>query len=166
MVKESKYLLSFTRKNLINQNLHSYIFYKFMFCSVAAVAGAVFFLSERTRAVGAAAAAALLPTAMAFGTASTTRISNKMTEEQEKSNFDELIKRLLGDMQLFKKLVRKCLNLLQGMELIHGGHVLAINSVTGGPSASIPAGNTSEKEQSSLSKGILLTFFSVFVGIF
>ena len=126
-----------------------------MFCSVAAVAGAVFFLSERTRAVGAAAAAALLPTAMAFGTASTTRISNKMTEEQEKSNFDELIKRLLGDMQLFKKLVRKCLNLLQGMELIHGGHVLAINSVTGGPSASIPAGTTSEKEPSSLSKGIL-----------
>ena len=122
--------------------------------SVAAVAGAVFFLSERTRAVGAAAAAALLPTALAFGTASTTRISTKMSEEEEKSNFDTLIKRLLGDMQLFKKLVRKCLNLLQGMELIHAGNMLAINSKTGAPMASVQAHSSSDIEQSCLSKGI------------
>ena len=109
-------------------------------------------MSERTRAVGAAAAAALLPTALAFGTASTTRISTKMTDEQEKSNFDNLIKRLLGDMQLFKKLVRKCLNLLQGMELIHAGHVFAINAATGGPMASVPL-SSQEKEQSCISKG-------------
>ena len=111
-------------------------------------------MSERTRAVGAAAAAALLPTALAFGTASTTRMSTKISEEQEKSNFDNLIKRLLGDMQLFKKLVRKCLNLLQGMELIHEGHLFAINATTGGPMASVPMTTTQEKEQSSLSKGI------------
>ena len=118
------------------------------------MAGAVFFLSERTRAVGAAAAAALLPTALAFGTASTTRMSTKLSEDQEKSNFDHLIKRLLGDMQLFKKLVRKCLNLLQGMELIHAGHVFAINSVTGGPLPSMPLSSVQrDQEQSSLSKG-------------
>ena len=111
-------------------------------------------MSERTRAVGAAAAAALLPTALAFGTASTTRMSTKLSDEQEKSNFDNLIKRLLGDMQLFKKLVRKCLNLLQGMELIHAGHLFAINSATGGPMASVPMPTTHEKEQSCLSKGI------------
>ena len=77
-----------------------------------------------------------------------------MSDEQEKIDFDNLIKRLLGDMQLFKKLVRKCLNLLQGMELIHAGHVFAINSATGGPMASVPASSTQEDEQSSLSKGI------------
>ena len=120
------------------------------------MAGAVFFLSERTRAVGAAAAAALLPTAMAFGTASTTRIATKMSEEEEKSNFDNLIKRLLGDMQLFKKLVRKCLNLLQGMELIHAGNVFAINSVTGAPMASVKAHTSEDKEQSCLSKGKII----------
>lgn len=113
-------------------------------------------MSERTRAVGAAAAAALLPTALAFGTASTTRMSTKISEEQEKSNFDNLIKRLLGDMQLFKKLVRKCLNLLQGMELIHAGHLFAINSVTGGPMASVPMSTNQEKEQSCLSKGTVI----------
>ena len=113
-------------------------------------------MSERTRAVGAAAAAALLPTAMAFGTASTTRIATKMSEEEEKSNFDNLIKRLLGDMQLFKKLVRKCLNLLQGMELIHAGNVFAINSVTGAPMASVKANASEDKEQSCLSKGKII----------
>lgn len=78
-----------------------------------------------------------------------------MSEDQEKSNFDNLIKRLLGDMQLFKKLVRKCLNLLQGMELIHAGHVFAINSVTGGPLSSMPASSVQKgQEQSCLSKGI------------
>ena len=117
------------------------------------MAGAVFFLSERTRAVGAAAAAALLPTAMAFGTASTTRIATQMSEEEEKSNFDTLIKRLLGDMQLFKKLVRKCLNLLQGMELIHAGNVFAINSTTGAPMASVQGLTLKDTEQSCLSKG-------------
>ena len=122
---------------------------------MAAVAGAVFFLSERTRAVGAAAAAALLPTALACGTASTTRLSNKISEDEEKSNFDNLIKRLLDDMQLFKKLVRKCLNLLQGMELIHAGHVFAINSVTGAPLASMPTPLTNDVKESCLSKGSL-----------
>ena len=127
---------------------------------MAAVAGAVFFLSERTRAVGAAAAAALLPTALAFGTASTTRVSTKMAEEQEKTNFDELIKILLDDMQLFKRLVRKCLNLLQGMELVHSGHVFAINSATGGPLPSMPACSALQKdqEQSRLSKGNFYIF--------
>ena len=124
---------------------------------MAAVAGAVFFLSERTRAVGAAAAAALLPTALAFGTASTTRMSSKMTEDQDKSNFDQLIKMLLDDMKLFKRLVRKSLNLLQGMELIHSGHVFAINSVTGGPMPSVPESyvlsTTQNNDQSRLSKG-------------
>ena len=122
---------------------------------MAAVAGAVFFLSERTRAVGAAAAAALLPTALACGTASTTRLSNKISEDEDKSNFDNLIKRLLDDMQLFKKLVRKCLNLLQGMELIHAGHVFAINSVTGAPLASMPTPLTNDVKESCLSKGSL-----------
>jgi hypothetical protein len=59
-------------------------------------------------------------------------------------------------MQLFKKLVRKCLNLLQGMELIHAGHLFAINSVTGGPMASVPMSTNQEKEQSCLSKGTVI----------
>ena len=78
-----------------------------------------------------------------------------MSEEQEKSNFDELIKILLDDMKLFKRLVRKCLNLLQGMELVHSGHVFAINSATGGPLPSMSASLALQKDekQSRLSKG-------------
>ena len=39
----------------------------------------------------------------------------------------------MTDMKLFKQLVRKSLNLLQGMELMHSGYMFAVNTSTGAP---------------------------------
>jgi len=97
--------------------------------SVAAVAGAVYFLSERTR-VAATAAAALLPTALAAASSARTN-SGGGGDKSQNSDLEELVKVIIEDMQMFKRLARKSLNLLQGMEMVHSGHMFAINSATG-----------------------------------
>ncbi len=58
---------------------------------------------------------------------------------------------LLGDMKLFKQLVRKSLNLLQGMELMQSGYVIGVSSATGGPVTTATAAGVS-KEQSGINK--------------
>ncbi len=80
----------------------------------------------------------------------------------EKEQFEKLVETLLGDMKLFKQLVRKSLNLLQGMELMQSGYVFGVNSTTGGPvnkangdgaTATATAGNSSSNDdQSGLDK--------------
>ena len=87
--------------------------------SLAAVAGAVFFFSERTRA--AVAAAAVLPTAVAA--ASSVRIGSKVAQSQEAEEFKKMIKQMLGDMKQFKMVLRKSLNLIQGMEMMNQGYI-------------------------------------------
>ncbi len=51
----------------------------------------------------------------------------------EKEQFEKLVDTMLTDMKQFKQLVRKSLNLLQGMELMQSGYVFGVNSATGGP---------------------------------
>lgn len=92
--------------------------------SLAAVAGAVFFFSERTRA--AVTAAAVLPTALAA--ASSVRIGAKMTHCQEVEEFKRMIKNMLSDMKQFKMILRKSLNLIQGMEMMNQGYISFANS--------------------------------------
>ncbi|XP_059091806.1 uncharacterized protein LOC131887267 [Tigriopus californicus] len=97
--------------------------------SLVAVAGTVLYLSERTRL--AATAAAILPTALAALSSARSSKSETHHKEQEQ-HFLKLIEQLLSDMKMFKQLVRKSLNLLQGMELMHSGYMFAVNSSTGG----------------------------------
>ena len=86
--------------------------------SLAAVAGAVFFLSERTRA--AAAAAAIFPSAVAA--MSSIRIGAKVQSNSEAEQFKELLRHLICNMKTFKQLLRKSLNLIQGMEMMNQGY--------------------------------------------
>ncbi len=99
--------------------------------SVAAVAGAVLYLSEKAKA--ATAAAAILPTAIAAMTS--VRIGTKVSQDKESEHFHSLIELLLGDMKQFKHLVRRSLNLLQGMEMVSSGHYLSVDPTTGASSA-------------------------------
>ena len=92
--------------------------------SLAAVAGAVFFFSERTRA--AVTAAAVLPTAMAA--ASSMRIGSKVSQSREAEEFKKMIKQMLGDMKQFKMVLRKSLNLIQGMEMMNQGYISSASS--------------------------------------
>lgn len=62
--------------------------------------------------------------------------SSKAKTDQDKEQFLKLIDLLLSDMKLFKQLVRKSLNLLQGMELMNAGYLFAVNKVTGAASTS------------------------------
>ena len=99
-------------------------------------AGAVFFLSERTRL--AATAAAILPSALA--TASSVRLGarwvclsrppqtlpmtqiccfHRVQQGKETKEFQDLVKQMLSDMKIFKQLLRKSLNLIQGMEMMN-----------------------------------------------
>ena len=87
--------------------------------SLAAVAGAVFFFSERTRT--AVTAAAVLPTALAA--ASSVRIGNKVCQSREAEEFKRMIKQMLSDMKQFKMVLRKSLNLIQGMEMMNQGFI-------------------------------------------
>ena len=109
--------------------------------SVAAVAGAVLYLSEKAKA--ATAAAAILPTALAAMTS--VRIGSKVQQSQEEQHFHQLIELLLSDMKRFKQLVRKSLNLLQGMEMISSGNFLSVNPNTGATMVSTsPSCSTSQ----------------------
>ena len=109
--------------------------------SVAAVAGAVLYLSEKAKA--ATAAAALLPTALAAMTS--VRIGSKVQQSQEMQHFHQLIELLLSDMKRFKQLVRKSLNLLQGMEMISSGNFLSVNPNTGATMVSAPTTSSSSQ---------------------
>ena len=95
--------------------------------SVAAVAGAVLYLSEKAKA--ATAAAALVPTALAAMTS--VRIGRKVQNDTDSEHFHQIIELLLSDMKRFKQLVRKSLNLLQGMEMITQGNFLSVDPATG-----------------------------------
>ena len=86
-----------------------------------------FILFQRTKAA-AAAAAALVPTALAAASTSTAA-----SDSSDSASLEDLVKLLVEDMQMFKRLARKSLNLLQGMEMVHAGHMFAINSATGNP---------------------------------
>ena len=100
--------------------------------SLVAVAGTVLYLTERTRL--AATAAAVLPTALAALAAAKEKREEHLDKMQEEQ-FLQLIEQMLVDMKTFKHLVRKSLNLLQGMELMHSGYLFAVNSATGAPQA-------------------------------
>jgi len=93
--------------------------------SLAAVAGAVFFLSERTRAV--AAAAAVLPSAMAA--MSSIRLGSKVKSNSEAEQFKELLRHLISNMKTYKQLLRKSLNLIQGMEMMNQGYLMSMNQL-------------------------------------
>ena len=88
-----------------------------------------FILFQRTKAA-AAAAAALVPTALAAASTSTAAGAG---DSSNNASLEDLVKLLVEDMQMFKRLARKSLNLLQGMEMVHAGHMFAINSATGNP---------------------------------
>ena len=112
--------------------------------SVAAVAGAVLYLSEKAKA--ATAAAALLPTALAAMTS--VRIGNKVSEDQDSEHFHQIVELLLSDMKRFKQLVRKSLNLLQGMEVITQGNFLSVDPATGASMVSTSSATSSTSTSS------------------
>ncbi len=105
--------------------------------SVAAMAGAVLYLSEKAKA--ATAAAAILPTALAAMTS--VRIGSKVSSENDAQHFYQIVDLLLTDMKFFKQLVRKSLNLLQGMEVISQGKLLSVDPSTGASMVSTSATN-------------------------
>jgi len=111
--------------------------------SIAAVAGAVFFLSEKTRMT--ATAAAILPSALAA--VSSVRIGTKVKNNQEANHFQDMIKQMLCDMKMFKQLLRKSLSLIQGMEMMNQGYMYAVNRQSSGP-------GPSSIEESQLSKAL------------
>ena len=111
--------------------------------SLAAVAGAVFFFSEKTRV--AVTAAAVLPSALA--TVSSLRIGAKVSQSLETEEFKEMVKQMLGDMKQFKMVLRKSLNLIQGMEMMNQGYMNALSNSEEGE-------GTSAGEESKLSKAL------------
>ena len=82
--------------------------------SLAAVAGTVFFLSERTHL--AATAASVLPSALAAFSAGYS-FNTKCKSDEKSKHFHNMIAQLLTDMKTFKTIVRKTMNLLQGKSL-------------------------------------------------
>ena len=92
------------------------------------------YLSERTRV--AATAAAVLPSAIAAIAALRGGSVGKATGEpvsKGDKQLEDLVTQMLADMKLFRQLIRKTLNLLQGMELMHSGYTLSVNTTTGAP---------------------------------
>ena len=84
--------------------------------------------------------AAVLPTALAAFSTVRSRSSKSNTDDdcsdESKEQFLKLVDLLLSDMKLFKQMVRKSLNLIQGMELMNAGYHFAINKSTGAVSSS------------------------------
>ena len=112
--------------------------------SLAAVAGAVFFFSEKTRV--AVTAAAVLPSALA--TVSSLRIGAKVSQNREMEEFKEMVRQMLGDMKQFKMVLKKSLNLIQGMEMMNQGYINALQSRQSGN------GSANVEEESKLSKAL------------
>lgn len=115
--------------------------------SLAAVAGAVFFFSERTRL--ATTAAAVLPSALA--TVTSLRLGARVQQRRESKEFEELVKQMLGDMKIFKQLLRKSLNLIQGMEMMNQGYMYAVNQNRPVENGDV---KPSQYEESQLSKAL------------
>ena len=74
-------------------------------------------------------AAAVLPTAMAA--ASSLRIGSRVSQSREAEEFKRMIKQMLGDMKQFKMVLRKSLNLIQGMEMMNQGYISFASSFSG-----------------------------------
>ena len=74
-------------------------------------------------------AAAVLPTAMAA--ASSMRIGSRVSQSREAEEFKKMIKQMLGDMKQFKMVLRKSLNLIQGMEMMNQGYISFASSFSG-----------------------------------
>ena len=79
-------------------------------------------------------AAAVLPTAMAA--ASSMRIGSRVSQSREAEEFKKMIKQMLGDMKQFKMVLRKSLNLIQGMEMMNQGYISFASSIGGQQSQS------------------------------
>ena len=118
--------------------------------SLAAVAGAVFFFSERTRA--AVTAAAVLPTALAA--ASSVRLGARVSQSQEAEEFKKMIKHMLSDMKKFKMILRKSLNLIQGMEMMNQGFISFTESFKHQQNGESEASTSSSSDESRLSKAL------------
>ena len=91
--------------------------------SFAAAAAAFYFISERGSRL--AAAASVLPAALAAATAATQSGRKEEKGKDKGEQFDKLVEQLLADMRLFKQLVRKSLNLLQGKSIVQNDHYSA-----------------------------------------
>ena len=74
-------------------------------------------------------AAAVLPSAMAA--ASSLRIGSRVSQSREAEEFKRMIKQMLGDMKQFKMVLRKSLNLIQGMEMMNQGYISFASSFSG-----------------------------------
>ena len=46
-----------------------------------------------------------------------------MSHSREAEEFKKMIKQMLGDMKQFKMVLRKSLNLIQGMEMMNQGYI-------------------------------------------
>ena len=79
-------------------------------------------------------AAAVLPSAMAA--ASSLRIGSRVSQSREAEEFKRMIKQMLGDMKQFKMVLRKSLNLIQGMEMMNQGYISFASSFSGQQSQS------------------------------
>ena len=108
--------------------------------SVALGSGIVYYLSERTKL--AAAMASIIPSTLAALSA-LRNAKNQPETDLKEEEFQRLIDQLLTDMKEFKKLIRKSLNLLQGMEIISSGYLLYVNS-NGSPAEKV-SGNHEER---------------------
>uniref|UniRef100_A0A0K2TV03 Vezatin n=1 Tax=Lepeophtheirus salmonis TaxID=72036 RepID=A0A0K2TV03_LEPSM len=107
------------------RSLGEVLFYS---CSIAAVAGTLLLLSDRTK-MTAATIATLVPAGIAALANGPVLFQRPKPSEQ----FLQVLSDLLEDMKLFKNLARKTLNLLKGMELLQTGAKLpSINSSHGG----------------------------------
>ena len=54
-----------------------------------------------------------------------------MSQSREAEEFKRMIKQMLGDMKQFKMVLRKSLNLIQGMEMMNQGYISFASSFSG-----------------------------------
>ena len=55
----------------------------------------------------------------------------KVSQSREAEEFKRMIKQMLGDMKQFKMVLRKSLNLIQGMEMMNQGYISFASSLSG-----------------------------------
>merc|ERR1719189_2207392 len=77
------------------------------------------------------------------------RIGSKVQNESDAEHFHQIIDLLLNDMKRFKQLVRKSLNLLQGMEMITQGNFLSVDPSTGASMVSSNQSHNNSRSNSS-----------------
>jgi hypothetical protein len=106
--------------------------------------------------------AAVLPTALAaFSTARSTSYKSGGDGGGDREQFLKVVELLLSDMKHFKQMVRKSLNLLQGMELMNSGYLFAINKSTGAASTSAETRLVSQHQGSILQSSMLAGSFRI-----